>query len=314
MITISRYTPADAREWDEFLPLTRNATFLHHRPYMDYHSDRFSDCSLMARSDSSHLLAVLPANRVGTELWSHQGLTYGGWLMSLKHTAPAVMLHVMQAACEWMRAEGLTRLIYKPVPHIYHSYPADDDLYALWRQGATLRECNISTAISLANPLPFDRGNKSGVNAALKHGVRVGQSDDWTGYWDVLGQVLQERHNAWPVHSLSEIELLHSHFPEQIRLYTATLDGQMVAGVVMFLTRTVAHAQYIASSPVGREVKALPLLFHELIAQAKQAGYAYFDFGTSNEQHGLVLNEGLVEQKSRLGGRGVAYCCYQLDL
>lgn len=39
----------------------------------------------------------------------------------------------------------------------------------------------------------------------------------------------------------------------------------------------------------------------------------YFDFGTSNESHGLLLNEGLYRQKSSLGGSGVAYTRYVID-
>ena len=34
------------RRWNEFVLLSRNATFLHLRDYMDYHADRFADCRL----------------------------------------------------------------------------------------------------------------------------------------------------------------------------------------------------------------------------------------------------------------------------
>ena len=116
---------------------------------------------------------------------------------------------------------------------------------------------------------------------------------DGEGYWHVLEEVLASRHETKPVHSVEEIKLLHSRFPENIKLYTATCEGRIVAGVVMFFTHTVAHSQYIASSAEGRERKALALLFRHLIGQSKDSGYAYFDFGISNEDHGQWLNEGL---------------------
>ena len=56
------------------------------------------------------------------------------------------------------------------------------------------------------------------------------------------------------------------------------------------------------------------MLFRHLIDQSKDSGYAYFDFGISNEDHGQWLNEGLVQQKSRLGGRGIVYNSYQIKL
>ena len=313
MIEISRYTPADEPLWNRFVAESHNATFLHDRRFMDYHSDRFTDCSLIAREDGK-VVALLPANAAEGVLYSHQGLTYGGWLTQRRHFDAAVMLRVMDAAAAWMRAEGFARVVYKPVPYIYHAYPADEDLYALFRCGATLVESNLSAAIDLHDVLPFDRGNKSSVNKARKAGIITGKSDDYAAYWQLLGQVLQERHDTWPVHSLDEILLLQSRFPGNISLHTATLNGELLAGVVMFETPMVAHCQYIASSGKGRELKALALLFSELIEQAKSSGKRYFDFGISNEDHGRYLNEGLLQQKARLGGRGVVYNTYQWDL
>ncbi|MDO4511033.1 MAG: GNAT family N-acetyltransferase [Bacteroidales bacterium] len=313
MIEIKKYSAEQCQQWDAFVASCCNATFMHQRPYMDYHSHRFTDHSLMAYRDG-RLVAVLPANECEGVLYSHQGLTYGGWLHPRKHFDATVMMEVMDAAIAWLRDAGFSSVVYKPVPHIYHSYPAEEDLYALFRAGATLSECNISTTVLLGDALPFDRGNKSGVNAAIKAGVQVGESSDWEGYWKVLSQVLAEHHEAQPVHSLEEITLLHSRFPQNIRLYTATVEGRIVAGVVIYYTATVAHCQYIAASEEGRRIKALPLLFKNLIDEAKASGRTYFDFGISNEDHGQVLNWGLVQQKSRLGGRGIAYNAFKINL
>ena len=313
MITITRYDASMAARWDEMARLSRNGTFLHQRGYMDYHSDRFTDCSLVAMNDGKWC-ALLPACVDGDTLFSHRGLTYGGWLVPLKHFDATVMLQVMDAAIEWMRAQGFKHLVYKAVPHIYHRYPCEEDLYALFRHGASLVEANISTTIDLTCPLPLDRGNKSGANAARKAGITVGPSEDWEGYWHLLSSLLDERYDTRPVHTLDEMRLLQGRFPENISLHTATLDGELLAGVVMYLSQPVAHCQYIGASPAGKESKALTLLFEHLIAKYQQAGYRYFDFGISNENHGLYLNEGLVRQKSRLGGRGIVYNTFQIDL
>lgn len=313
MIQIIQYNASLQPVWDEFVASCVNATFMHQRAYMDYHSHRFTDCSLMAYHDGK-LIAVMPANRRLGIIYSHQGLTYGGWLYKLKYFDGTVMMKLMESTMEWMQANGIVIWNYKAVPHIYHRYPAEEDLYALFRVGAELSESNLSTSVLLSNPLPFDRGNKSGVNVALKAGVEVVQSDDWKAYWQVLSEVLEARHQTAPVHSVEEIKLLHSRFPDNIRLYTASLEGKPVAGVVMFYTHTVAHSQYIASNEQGRRVKALPLLFHHLIAEAKEMGKTYFDFGISNENHGLLLNEGLLQQKSRLGGRGIVYNTYKIHI
>ena len=313
MTEIIRYDATMAARWDEFARQSRNGTLLHQRGYMDYHSDRFTDCSLVAMREGK-VCALLPACVDGDTLWSHRGLTYGGWLVPHKHFDATVMLEVMDAACQWMGNHGLQRLVYKPVPHIYHRYPCEEDLYALFRHHAALVETNISTTIDLTCPLPLDRGNKSGANAARKAGIQVGPSEDWHGYWQLLSSLLDERYGTRPVHTLDEMRLLQGRFPEGIKLYTATLQGELLAGVVMYLSTPVAHCQYIGASPQGKDSKALTLLFEYLIAESQRLGFRYFDFGISNEDHGRYLNEGLVRQKSRLGGRGIAYNTFEIAL
>ena len=313
MVEIIRYDATMAAQWNEMARQCRNSTFQHQRGYMDYHSDRFTDCSLIALHNGKPR-ALLPANVDGDTLWSHRGLTFGGWLVPLKHFDVTIMIEVMDATVAWMKDNGLKRLVYKAVPHIYHRYPCEEDLYALFRHHASLLETNISTTIDLSCPLPLDRGNKSGANAARKAGITVGPSEDWQQYWHLLSSLLDERYDTRPVHTLDEILLLQSRFPDDIRLYTATLDGELLAGVVMYLSAPVAHCQYIGASPRGKDSKALTLLFDYLIQESTRLGYRYFDFGISNEDHGRYLNEGLVRQKSRLGGRGIVYNTFEITL
>ena len=56
---------------------------------------------------------------------------------------------------------------------------------------------------------------------------------------------------------------------------------RMAAGVCVYDTGRVAHAQYIATTAEGRELNLLTPLFHKLITETFR-DRAYFDFGTSN--------------------------------
>lgn len=313
MVTVGRYTPAMQPEWDAFVDASRNGTFLHRRAYMDYHSDRFADCSLMARDAEGHLLAVLPANAEGTVLASHRGLTYGGWLTAPRRVTAAVMLEIFDALTAFMRAEGFTRLVYRPVPHIYHRIPAEDDLYALWRLGARADAVSASSTVDLVAPRLLDRGSKSAVNSALRCGAAFGPSDDLEGFWDVLSAVLAEQHGARPVHTVQEMRLLQSRFPDNIRLFAATRGGRLLAGVLTYRCGTVMHAQYIAAGPEARRERLLPALYVHIMNEAC-SGMRYFDFGISCEQGGRVLNESLDSHKARLGGRCTVYPSFVLDL
>ena len=87
---IERYTSEKAEEWNRFVALSKNGTFLFDRGYMDYHADRFEDHSLRFYLNN-RLLALLPANRQGSTLYSHQGLTYGGLVVNEQATTAQVV-------------------------------------------------------------------------------------------------------------------------------------------------------------------------------------------------------------------------------
>ena len=80
---VRQYQTTDFEVWNAFISVAKNATFLFHRNFMEYHKDRFEDCSLMV-FDENKLVAVLPANRVEDIVYSHQGLTYGGLVYNEK--------------------------------------------------------------------------------------------------------------------------------------------------------------------------------------------------------------------------------------
>jgi hypothetical protein len=106
--------------------------------------------------------------------------------------------------------------------------------------------------------------------------------------------------------------MLAARFPKNIRLFGAFREDTLVAGVLMFVSDSVAHAQYIASSDEGRDVGALDLLFAWLIGDVF-AGKPYFDFGISTEDGGKVVNRGLLDQKEGFGGRAVVHDFYELE-
>ena len=311
MIEIIPYAPQYKMLWDEAVAESRNGLFQHRLDYMDYHAQRFCDCSLLASDARRRIIAVLPAHVSGDEVSSHRGLTFGGWLMT-QRADMAAMMEVWASMAEYYRSRGWRSLYYRPSPHIYHRYPAEEDIYALYRAGGSLKAVQVSSVVDNSCPRGFDMASRQSVRKAAASGVEVGESADWAAFWTILSGRLQERYNAHPVHTLDEVLMLRERFPENIKLYAATLEGRMIAGVVVYDCGTAVHSQYCASTDEGRRSRALPLLYrHVLDVYALRR---YFDFGTSNEDGGLVLNEGLIRQKCGFGGRAVAYNAYSIQL
>ena len=129
----------------------------------------------------------------------------------------------------------------------------------------------------------------------------------------LLIDCLQERHGVNPVHSCEEMQMLRDRFHQNIRIFVLRLGGGDApqAGVCVYDTGIVAHAQYIATTPQARELNLLNPLFHHLISDVF-ADRRYFDFGISTEDNGNYLNTGLLRQKFSYGGTGVTYDRYSL--
>lgn len=309
---IRRYKTEDAAVWNEFVGNSRNGTFLFDRRYMDYHADRFSDHSLLAYRGGK-LSAVLPANESGDILYSHQGLTFGGWVIPMLHFDGSLMLELWDCFLAYCRERGFTEIIYKSVPHIYTSLPAEEEQYALFRHNATITVSNLSSTIDLREPHKFNMSKRQQLRKAEKADLRIEETRDYTAFWAILEACLKERHEASPVHSLAEITLLASRFTSNIRLFTISDDEGVQAGVCIYDTGRVAHSQYTATTQKARNNYYLVKLYHHLIFDVF-ADRRYFDFGISNEDSGRVLNSGLLNQKFSMGGTGVVYNHYRITL
>ena len=315
-IRIIRYNPDMKGMWDDFVKKSRNATILLLRDYMDYHSDRFEDHSVMVYK-GNRLSALLPANiseESGVKiLHSHGGLTYGGLILPESHFDAVDILEFFNVLKLYASTNGISGLDYKPIPKIYASMPSDEDRYALFRNNAMLTECNISSTVCLQHNPGFNTLQKRNLKKAVKAGYVFRETRDINQFHGLLSECLSDRHGVSPVHSLEELELLHNRFPENIMIFEVSGSEEIKAGVCVYLCRRVVHAQYICSSAEGRENGALAFLFAMLIDKFRES-YDYFDFGISNEDHGYYLNEGLYRQKTALGGRGSVYERYYLDL
>lgn len=332
-MTIIPYSVYRKETWDAFVEMSKNGTFLLKRGFMDYHSDRFFDCSLFIYAGISpdeefkekslttkDLVAVFPANwdKEQKTVYSHQGLTYGG-LVVLPDVTQKEVMDMMQAILQYYRdMMQAQRLVYKPIPYIYSSIPSGEDLYALFRAGAQLSRRLVSTCVSMRNPMKMSTLRIRQARKAVDHGFyidRMTEGDIQTlqEYWTLLEEVLGKYHNARPTHTLQEMALLMGNFPRNIRLYIVRHEKRIVAGVVIFECRKVAHVQYIASGEEGRTYGALDLLFRHLINE-RYKQFDYLDLGTSNEDGGRYLNEGLIFQKEGFGGRAVCYDTYEINM
>lgn len=309
---VIKYGSELENDWDSFLKTCKNYHFMFERRYMEYHSDRFLDFSILIYDEKNKVVALLPANLNDGVLYSHQGLTFGGLLID-KNMRINELLEIFDFIKIFLKEHNILKVVYKCIPHIYHKFPAQEDLYVLFRNQAKLYRRDISSAIEIGKDYKYSKGRKWGINKAKKQNIMCMEINKPSEIWSLIREVLNQNHEANPVHNETEIDYLKTCFPNNIKCYAALLNEKIVAGVVTYETEEVIHTQYLATNDIGRETCALDLLVDTII-QTNKEKFRFFDFGISNENDGWVLNSGLVNQKESFGGRAIAHDFYTVDL
>jgi hypothetical protein len=309
--TARRYTAEDAELWNEFVASAKNATFLFHRDFMDYHSDRFTDFSVLVFKDDA-LYALLPANVKAEKVISHQGLTYGSFVLQ----DSAKLLYALEAFKEMLRflsSEMIQKIEIREIPTFYNVMPSDELGYFLFKANATLLKRDVLMVIDNDHKLKFQKNRREGINKAIRNGLTIKIEDTFDGFWnEVLIPNLYKKHGIAPVHSLEEIKLLAARFPRNIQQVNVYKGDKVVAGTTVFLTKTTIHPQYVSGNADKNSYGSLDLAYDFIINHYKK-DKRYFDFNISSEENGTVLNSGLIFWKESCGARTFAADTYEID-
>ena len=313
---VARYAPEDAARWDALVASSGNGPFVFGRSYLDYHADRFVDCSWLVWHGTAlkagFVAGVARATAAPTVLVAHPGLAYGGLFQAglLPYKDLADILNLL---CEAWRKLGFRQLQLRLVPRAFCRLPSDGLAFWLHQQGAQLTGRELNSVIDLTQNFRIGTWRRNNLRQARQHGVRVGVSLDYAAFWTILTENLLQSHGQQPVHTLAEIELLARQNSGHLTLYAAFQAQTMVAGVVLYQDerQDFAHTQYIAGSPQGKRIGAVDAVLG-LVIETVKSRFARLSFGISTV-HG-VLNPGLLTQKEGFGAAAEVQDMYLLDL
>ena len=279
---------------------------------MDYHQERFRDFSLLIYKDKK-LVALLPANNVEDELHSHQGLTYGGFILK-KDIGFKDVVEVFKVSLNYLLDNNFKSLYVGLLPNIYKTYPSDEINYLMFKLDAKLIKRETSSSILISEKLKIQPNRLQGKKKADKLNLIIKEEETFNDFWNlVLIPNLKETYNAEPVHSIKEISLLKKRFPNNIRQFNVYYIDKIVAGATIFETQKVAHVQYISANNEKQKLGSLDYLFEDLINNIFK-NKVYFDFGTSNKNNGHSVNEGLIYWKEGFGARTIVQDFYEINL
>ncbi|MDI1316509.1 GNAT family N-acetyltransferase [Flavobacterium sp.] len=308
--TVRRYTLEDYAIWNAFISAAKNATFLFHRDFMEYHKDRFEDFSLLV-FENGKLVSVLPANRVGATVYSHQGLTYGG-LVLLPKSKLYDTIYLFQSVLKFLSDNGVSKLFLKQIPSIYCRYSSDEINYlAHICKGEVVMKHNVSV-VTLNQDRLISKSRRECVNRGKKLGLEIREDGKIDLFWnELLIPNLSAKYNSKPVHSVAEITKLMNNFPDNIRHFNVYNDSKLVCGTTIFITDKVVKPQYISGNENNNELGSIDFLYDFLINDVAK-GKDYFDFGPSHENNGLQIVKNINFWKESFGAHSLIQDFYEI--
>jgi hypothetical protein len=309
--TVKLYEKNDFQTWNTFIGSAKNATFLFHRDFMEYHSDRFEDYSLMVYDDEK-LVSVIPANRVENKVFSHQGLTYGGFVFGDKIKLGEVIA-ISKSVLAFLHQNEIFTLQLKLIPSIYNRFFSEEIEYCLFLTEAKLIRRDCLSVIDLEQPFSISKTRRESIRRGEKNNLVIKEELNFELFWnEILIPNLNKKHNAKPVHSVEEIVNLQKNFPENIRHFNVYFNDKIVAGTTVFVTDKVAHPQYISGNEQKNELGSIDYLYNYLIKEVF-ASKCFFDFGPSHEDDGKKINDGILFWKESFGAKTTVQDWYEIQ-
>ena len=303
MINICRYSIQHQELWDNFVANSNSPLPLFYRDYLEYHSHRFTDHSLLFFDQKNTLIAVCPANITeDNSLISHQGLTYGGLLLKSKNKCELVS-DIVWSLKVFVLENNINCIILKNVPSNLCIKSSDDIQYFLFHQGFKLHTRELSSYIPVSSPLKLSDSRKCSARRSQKLSANYSKSLCIESFYELLLFTLS-KYSKSPTHTADEINLLITRFPDKIFTRSVYINNLMVASSLIIDYGTCWHTQYLCQSVFGQKNGSLDFLILNLIEESKQLGKS-LSFGISTEDKGSYLNENLYFYKQSFSSHAI---------
>ena len=321
MITLKRFMETQSKQWEACIGNSNNGTLFHRRKFLNYHpKDRFEDHSLMAYKKDK-LLSVFPA-AVKIEnskrfLVSHPGASMGSFVVPV-NLSIADAMELGKILVKYTREQSFDGIRITLSPSLYQSRISNYMDFSFFKQGFTYAKRDITSVLFLENNIEnnlqkFRSSHRRAVRKAQESGVVVRRSEDYAAFYNILVQNLSIRHHVAPTHTLKELLEIKNRFPEDVNLFGAYLNNEMLAGAVNFIINEhVVLAFYISHQEKYQEYRSVNLLFYSIFNWAISKGLKIYDFGTFTVDE--EPNMGLGRFKENFGASGVFRDTVELNL
>ena len=312
MIKVKNFSKNNYIVWDAFVRNANNGTIFHLRKFLNYHYDgRFKDNSIEFYK-GNNLLSVFPAADIIKEgkrlLVSHPGASYGSFItkenLSIKDA-----IEMVEALNDYAIRVGFDGVQMTIPPSFYSNRVSNYIEYALISRGFDYFSREVTSTLIIGENedeilKKFKSSHQRAVKKSQNLGVKVKITNKVDEFFSILETNLKIRHDVKPTHTIDELKTLIDLFPEEINVFGAFYNHQMIAGVLNITVKTgVALAFYISHKNEFQELRPLNLLFFNIFKWAITKDIKMYDFGTFTVDG--IANMGLGRFKENFGASGV---------
>jgi lipid II:glycine glycyltransferase (peptidoglycan interpeptide bridge formation enzyme) len=276
--------------WDELVKKSLESTFFHTCLWHDIVAQTYRDYSIASRGfefdDGSR--AIFP-------LIQTKG---GGMLKGKGRLKSSVFGGYGGIIAERSLSEPEQHAIYAHLLSLKASISVDGNPFSTYSIPETFTLKKDFTHVFLLNTTEEDlykrlsRGAKSNLNQAQKKGVsiRTARSEqDVSAYFGIYQNTLKRWGEATLFTYPEELfQHLFRRGGAAAKLWLAEKDGSIIAGAIIFCWNRVVSYWHGASLKDYFDCYPNNLLHMEIIKDALQKGYSYYDFGPSGGQQGVV--------------------------
>ena len=301
--------------WDKYIQKSNNGTIFHLRKFLSYHQERnFNDCSLIFY-EKENIKALFSGAVINNCLYSHPGASFGGFVYNdISFQSSKEMLDLL---IEYANHKKLTEIIIIPPPFIYYKLYNEAMEYCLYYKGFNIEEYYISSFVDLRNNITNQIHNrKKRYIKKIENKIVVKESNDLNVFYPILLDN-KSRHKTKPTHTLEELKILMSNFPNDIKLLLSYYDNKVIGGALNFITNNnTCILFYNMIDYEYKDLQTASLQIYESLKWAKNLGLNYLDIGVSQlyESDKIIPHESLINFKEQFGAKAMIRKVMKLKL
>ena len=326
MVEILKYNQNMKNEWDSFVSESFNGTLFHKRNFLSYHIDRkFNDCSLLFKKRGKIIAIIAAATLVYKNkkiLSSHPGASFGGIVhKNISFDDCEKIVELLESFC---RKNSYNEIFMVQTPSIYNKNNQNELVDYVMKMFAY-----DDSEYYISNVLNIEKNTDGQISKIIKNKNRTvnyyeklvkkyNLTFKWVENFDEFYPILiknKNRHNAKPTHSLDELKILKSRFPNcvlQLMLYT---NDNPIAGMTIFKANDKGAILFYSMFDYDyNKMQPIPHLMHYILDWARKDGLVFIDYGVSHlpkADNPLEPSRSLIKFKEEFGCFGIIRKAYR---